>query len=132
MPLRMADLAKAERTVTLEYDGESVTVVYRPARLTAMMRLRLMAGPTLNVADVETATPAEWVPALEEWYDETAGLLVAWDVLDEKGKALKPTAQLLADLPQDFVGAVLRAIFDDAQVNPRSGGDSPGTSPPKA
>ncbi|MGL4651572.1 MAG: hypothetical protein ACRC1H_19350, partial [Caldilineaceae bacterium] len=127
MPLRIADLAKTEKTVTLEYDGESVTVVYRPRLLTTTARLRLLAGP--NMSNMEHFDAAMAGEAVEEFFTDVARLLASWDVLDEKGKPMRPTAALLGELPQDFISAVLRAIAEDSGMFPTKGATSPAVSP---
>jgi hypothetical protein len=127
MPLRMADLGKAERTVTLIYDGESVDVTYRPNLLNTSTRLRLMRGPLLdNAMDADSVEDS-----IESYFDDVARVLVSWDVVDAKGKQLPPSAALMADLPQEFIRAVLNAITKDAGMVPTKGGASPATSEPE-
>ena len=50
-----------------------------------------------------------------------ADVLVNWDVLDEDGKPMEPTAELLMDFPVDFLVGVTEAIGEDMRPKGKSG-----------
>ena len=124
MPLQITDLAKQERTATATWDGETVAFTYRPRLLTPLARLRLLAGPVAYVSNQETATLLDMAAAVQQYAKELAAILCTWDV-QNKGKTLKPTAELIETLPQEFLMAVVAAMVEDARPNPQNAASSP-------
>lgn len=132
MPLRLTDLQRGEAAFAFEYQGETVNVTYRIGKLTYALRTRLLLGAG---AHLDEATQREGKAVLEAWttyHADLASLLVKWDVLGEDGKPMQPTAELLEQLPRDFIDALQKAMLDHQGANPQSGKDSGATSPPKA
>lgn len=152
MPIRLSDIYKDSKTVGFEYDGETVTVEYRHNALTPVMRIKLAAGSDYIRSrrnahlQPETQKPARhskkpapavqveawWQDALaesQEYLSTLAGLLVAWDVLDDDGQPLPVTVEWLEKMPTSFINAVSTAMLMDGLPNPRKGKDLPATLP---
>ncbi len=96
MPISLSELQNNTRTITVDYDGEKVTVVYKPGVLT----------PTASTEFVKSTV----VEQLEK-------LLVSWDVMDEKGKPLPVTTELLNQLPGRFLSHLALAVSGDMRPN---------------
>lgn len=109
MPISLADLTKATRSLTLEYDGSTVALTYYPGKLTPAVEARL------NQANADNR-PAGGVA------EELARLIASWDVLDAKGKPEPITVELLRELPTRFLLAMVSAIGADARPNASSAG----------
>lgn len=107
MPISLADLTRATRTVAVEYDGHTVNLTYTPGKLTPAVEARL------NDAN-EHNRPASGVA------DELAQIIVGWDVTDEKGKPVEVTTELLHEFPTRFLLACVQAIGSDARPNAQS------------
>lgn len=98
MPITLTDLQGNTRTLTVEYDGDTVTIVYRPGAITPS-----------SSQDFSRQTTA----------DQLLELLVSWDVLDDKGKALPVSKDLLDTLPARFLAHLVSAIVGDLRPNVR-------------
>lgn len=98
MPIGLAELQSNTRTLSVDYDGETVTIVYRPGVLTPATSDEF--GKQATVEQLET-------------------MLVSWDVLDEKGKALPVSRELLDALPARFLAHLSGAILGDMRPNAR-------------
>ncbi len=96
MPISLSDLQNNTRVLTLEYDGESVTIVYRPGVITPA-----------NSDDFNRQAVVE----------QLEGLLVSWDIVDDKGKPLPVTKELLDTLPARFLAHLSGAIVGDLRPN---------------
>lgn len=106
MPMKLSQIGAQQRTLTVEYFGESVDVTYIPKNITphtgAELRDAQEDGDALIVAKMLAKT------------------LVDWDVLGDDGKPMKPTEELLAEMPSSFLGAILAAISEDSVPNRKS------------
>lgn len=109
--MRLSDLAKDRRTVTVTVSGGSVNVTYRPAGITPEVEdgLRAMIA--------EQRVGATLVAML-------AGILVDWDLQDDDGAMYPIDADGLRRLPMQFLAAVAQAISGNIGPNPSSGGSS--------
>ncbi len=111
MPVRIGNLVRDRRTVTIPIDDETITITYRPGGFTPDTEDRLR-----EYADDQRGGAA-LVAML-------ADVLVEWDVLDDDGKPLRPTAENLRRLPTMFLGQVAQVIAEDMRPNPQSAGVS--------
>lgn len=118
MGVRVSHLVRDQRVITLPLDGETVVITYRPGGLTPETEDRLR----------EYADDQRGGAMLVAWL---ADVLVEWDVLDDTGQPLAPTAGNLRRLPTVFLAQVARAIAEDMRPNPQSGGLSAAGSQPK-
>lgn len=96
MPISLAELQSNLRTLVIDYDGEKVQVVYRPGILTP-------------------ATNDDF--AKQSVVEQLETLLVSWDVLDDKGKPLPVTTDLLNQLPGRFLAHIAAEISGDMRPN---------------
>lgn len=104
MPIKLADLTKATRTVVADYDGLTVNITYAPGKLTPAVEARL------NDAN-ENNRPASGVA------DELANIITGWDILGDDGEPVPITAELLHEFPTRFLLACVQAIGSDARPN---------------
>lgn len=111
MPIRLSHILQDRRTCMLQVGDETVTVSYRPGSVTPDLEDELRE----YVADQRGG--AALVALL-------AHCLVEWDVLDDRGKPLAPTAENLRRLPTVFLALVVQTIMEDMRPNGLSGGTS--------
>ncbi|MBX6770884.1 MAG: hypothetical protein IRY83_04110 [Chloroflexi bacterium] len=111
MPVRLSHLAQDRRTCTLRVGDETVTITYRPGGVTPELE------DQLREYTADQRGGAAMVALL-------AHCLVEWDVLDEDGEPLAPTAENLRRLPTVFLVRVAQAITDDLRPNLQSAGAS--------
>lgn len=128
MPLQITALGKMERKATAMYDEEAVAFTYRPRLLTPLARLRLLAGPIAYVDNPKESTLLEMAAGVQAYARELAPILVEWEVIDARRKPIKPTAEFIETLPQDFLQAVVRAMVEDVAPNPQNGAALPDSS----
>jgi hypothetical protein len=96
MPVSLSELQSNVRSIVVEYDNDKVAITYKPAMLTAASSAEFTKQGV--VAQLET-------------------LLVSWDVLDEKGKALPVSTELLNQMPGRFLTHLVNAINEDMRPN---------------
>ena len=100
MPIQIADLMRDERTCTVEYQGESAKVTYRPGAYTPIVEDAFQTA-------IETNRPSRGVAEM------LAGLLVGWEVLDDDGNEIPVTVKFLVAVSSSFLFAVINAITSD-------------------
>lgn len=115
MPIRLSELMRDTRTLTLTVGEDTLTVTYRPGGITPETEDRLESlaqeqrvGQSLIALLLDTLT--------------------GWDITDDKGKALPVTEAQLRRLPLALLGQLVRAITEDMRPNALSGGTSAATS----
>ena len=96
MPISVSELQKNVRTLTVDYDGETVTISYRPGVITPA---------TSDEFNKQAAV------------EQLESLLVSWDLLDEKEKTLPVSKELLDALPARFLAHLMSAIMGDMRPN---------------
>lgn len=106
--MKLSSLTSGTRTIHMDYDGEDLEVTYRASEFTAKMA----TSDELGDGPVELLVR----------------LLVTWDVLDEQGDRLEPTADVLRSLPIRFLNYVVAAIAEDSAPDPPKRGTSGGRS----
>lgn len=107
MPISLNHLENDVRSATVYYAGESARITYRPSEST----------PNKNAARVE---------AFESDGNKAGvallcALLISWDVLDNEGVPLPITPEVLSDLPDPFLTAILNACQEDMYPKKKSG-----------
>jgi hypothetical protein len=116
MPLDVGGLQRKVRTITIEFDDESFTVDYYPAKLTGK----------LNATIVHAAEEPELTGI-----DEAVGVLVkGWDLTDG-GKPLKVSKETVAEMPLMLKLRICNGIVTDV-TDPNRVRVLPGGSPPEA
>lgn len=100
----------ARRTVSVTYDGETIEVTFKPAVVNADWQERIQG--------LEKNDQTGYLKLLAE-------VLVAWDVLDDEGQPLPPTAELMRQFPTDLLYEVAWTIFESLAPNGRAAGTLP-------
>ncbi len=115
MPVRVGNLVRDRRTVTIPVGDESLTITYKPSGITPETEDRLRE----YAADQRGG--AMLVALL-------ADCLVEWDLLDDRGKPLPVNAETLRQLPMVFLTQLVQAITEDMRPNlPSAGGSGAGS-----
>lgn len=98
--MKLSDIyLKKQRTVTVEFEGDSLTVTYKPMVITPAF--------TEEIAGVNG-------DSLRAFHERMILRLVAdWEVLDEEGQRILPSEEFLHTLPIAFLVAVTDAIWND-------------------
>ncbi|MGI6376429.1 MAG: hypothetical protein GX601_06710 [Anaerolineales bacterium] len=94
--MRLSDLGR-ERTISVQYEGAAIAVTFSPK-----------------------AANAEWLEQMASDADERsksfvellADVLVHWDVEDDDGQPLPPTAQILRQVPFDLLNLLGEQILE--------------------
>lgn len=89
MGIRLTDLQKRTRTITITFQDEPVEIEYL----------------------VNVVTPA-FVTEKTDMVAQIKEAVVAWDVLDDEGQPIQP-AKIAEHLPLAFLSAVMEAIIAD-------------------
>lgn len=99
------------RTINVNYLGDNVAITYRPGEMT----------PRKTSEIVEQAQTGEVAnPTVELLLNA----LVSWEIVDDQGKELPVTRELLEDAPGPFLNAISEAIGEDARPKTKSAGKS--------
>ena len=98
MPLDLAKLQAKAARVSVDFDGETIDVEYRPHRYDNAMQLKLGS--------------LREVPAFDPLIEALADLVCGWDVTDG-GKPLPANATTLARFPVMLLLKITGAIMDD-------------------
>jgi hypothetical protein len=93
MAIRLSDLRRKTRSVTVHYQGEDVNVEYY----------------------VNAVTP-EFLLSSNEPLDQIKRVVASWDVQDDDGNNLAP-AEIADKLPIAFLNAVISAIIEDMTLS---------------
>lgn len=107
MAISVKKRRKIEKVVTVEYDGDSADVRYRPAAITK--------GLSEEILEQDFKTSSQ---VIAYWLSQ---VVVSWDVLDEDDKPMEPTPELMSQLEPQFLSAVRDAIVEDMSPNAKSG-----------
>ena len=101
MAISMKDLKKRVKTVTVEFQGDTAEVTYRVNVITPQFQDQITEMKTNRAAVVAMVREA-----VEDW-----------DVVEsEDGPRISPEAEMVKELPLDFLNAVMNAIFDDMRA----------------
>ena len=107
MGVKLSQLGSKKREAQVEYGDDIVAITYLPGKFTPRVEARL------NEAQAENKTSQEVAQVLSE-------VLVRWDVLDDNGKPLKPTAELMMDMPLSFLTIIAKTLGEDMSPNAKS------------
>ncbi len=109
--MRIGNLVRDRKTVTVQVGDGTVQVTFRPSGITPEIedRLRDMIA--------EQRVGASFVALL-------SGILVEWDLQDDEGRPYPMDAESLRRLPTVFLYAVAQAVSAEMVPNPPSGGSS--------
>jgi hypothetical protein len=119
MPIKLSDLAKDLRTCTVEYEGETAEVTYKPSAYTPQVEDNLQTA-------METGRPSNAIARLLD------GVVTAWEVLDEEGTEIPPVFENMKTMPSAFLTTVANTITRDMQSERDDRKNSGGGSPRKA
>lgn len=101
MPVTLAQIAARQASASFSWEGETVTVTYRPGLVTDALMAQLDAGSS-------------------ERNDGIASLLMSWDVLADDGSMYPFDADSLAHLDKEFKDTVMFAMLNDMRSRPNS------------
>lgn len=104
MAIKLKDLSRDSRTVTVAWDGEEANVTYKPSGYTPATEQELNQDMIANLPNVAVAKML-------------SGLLVSWDVLDDDGAQIPTDYETLSHIQTDFLQAVLSAVTTDQAAN---------------
>lgn len=104
MPVRVSNLARNQRALTVPIDGETLTISYLPGRLTPAAEDELRA----KIDDQRGG------PALASLLAE---MVAGWDLTNDDGSAYPIDEPHLRELPTSFLAVVATAITEDMRPN---------------
>ena len=107
MPLDISALAAKTRAVSVVWDGETIEVTYKVAELTPAYQSMLAKINTRNMEQ-----DAQWEIVLR--------ILKSWDIVDG-GKPAPIARETFAKLPTSLLMAIINALIEDINPNPKSG-----------
>lgn len=110
MPLSLSALAAKTRKLAVTWDGETIEVEYKTAAVNPAYQSMLQ-----KIDDKKSDQPSQWEAVLS--------IISTWDIVDG-GKPLPITKESLAKLPTSLLMAIVNAIMEDVNPNPRSGAPS--------
>lgn len=96
MPVLLSSLGR-QRPITVVYDGMAIEVTIQPRAINDYWLERLEA---LEARDREGVA------------NLLAEALVDWDVTDDEGQPVKPTAEVLRALPVDLLTELVYAVME--------------------
>jgi len=111
MPVRLSALGR-QRPITVVYDDTPIEITIRPQAINDYWLERLEA---LEARD------REGVAGL------LAEVLVGWDVTDDEGQPVRPTAEVLRTLPIDFLTELIYAVMEAMRPKGRTSATSAAT-----
>lgn len=114
MPIQLADLMRNQRTVTVDFHGETLDVTYRPGAMTPDLGSRAAADRNAPIALILSELVSRW-----DLYEQ-----------DAEGNQIRVplTYERLRLLPTQFLVAVQRAINADSYGTEETSKNSGATS----
>ncbi len=140
MAIKLHQLTKERKTVTVEYEGETVEIEYRPGAITPQMqsvasRLQLISkkqkvrdtdkarGIVMEVTDDdEMESASEMAALMSDFSDIIVALIASWDIVEEDGSKLPVSHKTVMAMPLTFLTTVFSATMEDMRPNARSAG----------
>lgn len=101
---RASDLG-ARRQTSVEYDGHTINLVFRPAAINSEWDDLVQKKP-------------------EKKAEFLARVLIGWDILDDNDRPIPPTLDFLRKLPLDLTSMMADAIFEAMLPKPKRGATS--------
>lgn len=96
MPIKLQEMLQRTRVFEMTFQGENLKVEYR-----------------INVVTPAFLAQVDKLSTRESLIMQIETVVERWELLDENGKELQPTRELLEKLPTDFLAEVLNAIVAD-------------------
>lgn len=112
MPVRLSALGR-QRPITVVYDDTPIEITIRPQAINDYWLERLEAIETRDREGIANLL---------------AEALVDWDVTDDEGQPIKPTAEVLRALPVDLLTELIYAVMDAMRPKERNSATSAATS----
>lgn len=106
MPISINHIKEQVRSIFVEYAGETATIIYYPHKVTKSL--------IREVAALEG-------DGVDRLIEQLVRIVHAWEVLDDDGHPLPPTAEVMAEFPLDFLTAIMRAINEASVPGEGSG-----------
>lgn len=100
MGIKISLLKGKTKTFVFTYDGESMSVTYRPSEVTAQVVQEMRETVESGKAEVGLI-------------DMMQRMLVSWEVMDEAGEVLPITQEILQSLPLNFVTELSMSLNKD-------------------
>ena len=91
------------REVHLDYDGEEIIIGFRPAAINDLWLNRLR-----QLDDNDRTGYAQLL----------AEVLVDWNLVDEGGQTITPSAEILQILPADLTAQIVMAVMESLSPRP--------------
>jgi len=113
--IRLSALVADRRTLTVPFGDDALTLTYRPSAVNATQEARELA---------ERAKGEH----LKAQANSLAEIVTSWDVTDDDGKPLAPTAEVIGGLGLEVATRLMRAILADLLPNLATGPASPNGS----
>lgn len=115
MPVRLTALTADRRTVRVAFGEDVLSVTYRPSAVNAVQEARELED---RAAGRHLAAQA----------NSLAEIISGWDLVDDDGQPLPPSAEVLAGLGLDVTARLTREILADLLPNQTTPPSSPGGS----
>ena len=140
MAIKLHQLTKERKTITVEYEGGTVEIEYRPGAITPQMqsvasRLQLISkkqkvrdtdkarGIVMEVTDDdEMESASEMAALMSDFSDIIVALIASWDIVEEDGSKLSVNHKTVMAMPLTFLTTVFSATMEDMRPNARSAG----------
>lgn len=119
MPINIHDLVSDERTIEVEWLGETFSITYQPSAYTP-------SAESIFVSSIKGDLPGN---AFAKYL---ATLLVGWEVLDDDGNEIGHDFETLSQMPTDFLSYLFSRITDDMIAGREDRKNSGAGSPKRA
>lgn len=116
MPISIAALTANRRTIKVTFGDDVLSVIYKPSAINAKQEAR---------ENEERADGKHILSAARS----LAEIIHAWDLVDDAGKPVPPSEDVLSSLGLDVLQTITREIITDALPNRTTASSSNGTSP---
>lgn len=115
MPISISALAANRRTVKVDFSGETLTINYRPSSINAVQEARELDERAAGKHVMSMAT-------------SLAEIVESWDLVDDAGKPVPVSVELLSTFGLDVLQKMTREIITDLLPNRTTAPSSNGTS----
>lgn len=115
MPIRLSALTADRRTLVVPFGEDSLTLAYRPSGVNAAQEAR----------ELEERAKGEHLKAQAR---SLAEIISSWDLEDDDGKPVPPSAEVIGGLGLEVATRLMRAILADLLPNLTMGAGSPNGS----
>lgn len=111
MGMKLTDLRNKTASVAVEFEGDTLTVNYRPNALTPQAKLMVFRGQDGG------KTQAERERSANDFAAGLASIIESWDLLGDDGKPLPVTTELLLALPDALLAAIWVGMIEGNRPN---------------